>query len=75
MLRRGPKEVRWELISGTRDAAERALRVYPPRLPPTRHDRADQMGPRTHVVCEVPSRSDEKRVKRWSVAGTAVQRS
>ena len=61
-------------FSAARDALETLMRVYPPRLPPTRHKRADQMGARSYVVSVRPSRSDAKRAKRSSTAGTCVQR-
>ena len=66
------KGVLQELISAPRDGRRRPERVYPPQLPPAPHIGADQMGARTRVVCEHPSRSDAKRVRRSSSAGTQV---
>ena len=49
-------------FSAARDAVETLTRVYLSRLPPTRHNRTDWMGSRTHVVSVTPSRRDAKRV-------------
>ena len=49
------------------------MRVYLFRLPPAPHDRADQMGSRSHTVSMTPSWSGSNRVTHWSVAGTNVE--
>ena len=59
-------------FSAARDALETLMRVYLSRLRPTRHNRADWMGTRSHTVSVYPSRSEAKRVKRRSTAGTCA---
>ena len=57
---------------GRRDGVTTLTRRYLLRLPPARHDRANETGTRSRVVAMYPSRCDIERIRRSSTAGTCV---